>query len=405
MRGPIFYFILFFCFSVNIFAQEGYVISGVVKDKKEVLPGAGIYVSGYKIATVTNGDGKFSLPKLVPGNYDIVVQMIGYKPYSKNIIVTNQSVEVTITLNENTTLLNEVVIKPDPNRLYYLSLFKDYFIGKTPNAAECKIVNTDALTINDDKENGILTITANDFLIIENMALGYRIKYLLDVFEYQYKSRIFFYAGHPYFEEMDGTKSKKRRWAKNRGIAYKGSIQHFFKSLYDNKVSEEGFVINKLGTIPNANRKPDSLINANIKRLTEGQRGLVNVLTFNGNDSLSYWIKQRSMPKAMNIISRAPVLIDTLVKNFNKDLKMMQYNDALYVIYKNEIENAEYSLSGHKQNRTPGMGNFQISVIDLLLPTVRFYANGGISDPRSTLYKGYWAYEKVADMVPMDYVK
>ena len=35
---------------------------------------------------------------------------------------------------------------------------------------------------------------------------------------------------------------------------------------------------------------------------------------------------------------------------------------------------------------------------------VRFYENGGILDSRSMLFEGFWAYEKVADMVPMDYV-
>lgn len=396
--------ILFFCFYLKTFAQDGYVISGTVKDKQEALPGAAIYISGYKITTVTNGDGKFSLPKLAPGNYNILVQMIGYTPYSKNIIISNQPVQVTITLIENTTLLKEVVIKPDPNRLYYFSLFKDYFIGKTPNSAACKILNPDVLNFNDDKEAGKLTITANDFLIIENLALGYKLKYLLKNFEYDYQSKIVFYAGYPYFEELNGNRAKKKKWLKNREIAYNGSTQHFFKSLYDNTITENGFIINKLDTIPNRIRKPDSLINANIKRLTAGQQGLINTLTFNGNDSLSYWLKQRSKPKTLNTINRGNVLIDTLVKKLNNDLKMMQFKDALYVIYKNEMESSAYATSGLKQNRPPDIGNYQISVIHLHKPTISFYSNGGIYDPKSCIYSGYWSYEKIADMVPMDYM-
>lgn len=399
------FFIILFCFSVNIFAQEGYVISGIVKDKKEVLPGAAVYVSGYKIATVTNGDGKFSLPKLAPGNYDILVQMIGYTPYSKNIIISNQSVQVAITLIENTTFLNEVVIKPDPNRLYYISLFIDHFIGKTPNSAQCKILNTQVLTIDDDKQNRKLTISASDFLIIENQALGYRIKYLLENFEYDYTSKIIYFAGHPSFEELKGNRAKQKKWLKNREIAYNGSTQHFFKSVYHKKVTEEGFVINKLATIPNLSRKPDSLIKANIKKLTAGKQGLINTLTFNGDDSLSYWIRQRNLPKTINTLNRADVLIDTLVKKHNNDLKMMQYTDALYIIYKNEKEGSSYASSGHQQNRPPDIGNYQVSILYLRQPSVLFYANGGVYDPRSVLYSGYWAYEKTADMMPMDYMK
>ncbi|SFH16436.1 carboxypeptidase-like regulatory domain-containing protein [Pedobacter insulae] len=396
-------FILCVCLSAHVFAQEGYIISGTIKDKKEVLPGASVYVSGYKIATVTNGDGKFSLPKLAPGNYDILIQMIGYNPYSKNIIISDKAIDVTITLTENTTFLKEVVIKPDPNRAYYLALFKEYFIGKSPNAAQCKILNTNVLNFYDDKETRTVTTTASDFLIIENVALGYRIKYLLESFEYDYKTKIIYYAGHPHFEELSGSKAKKKKWLRNREIAYNGSIQHFFKSLYHNTIAENGFVINKLGTIPNTNRKPDSLINANIKRLTAGKQGLVNSLTFNGDDSLSYWIKQRNLPKTFNTVNRADVLIDTLVKRQDKDLKMIKFKDALYIIYKNETEDSAYTHSGHKQNRPLDVGNFQISVLSLIEPSISFYANGGVYSPKSSLYSGYWAYEKMADMVPMEY--
>jgi hypothetical protein len=396
---------LFFLFAYTYcLAQETYSISGIVKDKKETLPGAAIYISGYKISTITNNEGKFSLPKLAPGNYDILVQMIGYTPFSKNIILTDQSVNISITLTENTTLLKEVVIKPDPNRAYYMALFKDFFIGKSPNSTQCKILNTQVLSVDDDKQNGVLNMSASDFLIIENQALGYRIKYLLENFEYNYKTKIIYYAGHPYFEELNGSKSKKRRLLKNRAIAYNGSVQHFFKSLYQNKIAEEGFTINKFGTINNPNRKPDSLINANIRRLTAGQQGLKNILTFTGGDSLSYWLKQRAEPKILNTISRKDVLIDTLVKTFNINQKMMNYSDALYVIYKNEIESPEYFFSGHRQNRTPDLGKFQISIVNLLEPPIRFYSNGGIFNPRSALYSGYWAYEKIADLVPMDYI-
>lgn len=399
------FFILFLFFCLSAIAQEGYVISGTVKDKKGILPGASVYVSGYKITAITNADGKFTLPKLPVGKYDILVQMIGYSPYSKNIVISNQAVQVQVTLEENTTLLNEVVIKPNPNRAYYLSLFKDHFIGMTPNAEQCKILNTEVLSMDDDLANSLLTITAHDFLIIENQALGYRLKYLLNTFEYDYKTKVIYYSGLPYFEELTGSNSKRKRWIKNREIAYGGSATHFFTSLYHNKVAEEGFVINKLATIPNSARLPDSLIDANIKRLTAGRQGLINTLKFNGDDSLSYWIKQRSVPKTINTLNRADVVVDTLVRTFNRELKMMKYKDALYVIYKNEKEGSTYSLSGQRQNRPPDIGNNQVSILYLREPIIRFYANGGIFDPQAALFSGYWGYEKIADMLPLDYIK
>ncbi|TCC86914.1 carboxypeptidase-like regulatory domain-containing protein [Pedobacter frigiditerrae] len=397
-----FLFILFFC-CVNALAQS-FSITGTVSDKVGLLPGAAVYLSGYKIATVTDNDGKFVLPRLAPGNYDILVQMIGFLPYTKNVLISDKSVNVSIALQENTTMLKEVIIKPDPNRAFYIALFKDYFIGKTPNAAECTILNTDVLVFDDDKDARILTAKANDFLIIENKALGYRIKYLLQDFEYNYKTKIIYFAGLPSFEDLKGSKSKQKNWLKKRAIAYNGSIQHFFKSLYNNTLAAEGFVINKIADIPNTSRKPDSVINANIKRLTTGQAGLSNLITFNGTDSLSYWLKQRSQPKTLSALNRKDVDIDTLVKPFNSDLKMMNFKDGLYVIYKDEKEIPSFNFSAHRQNRPPELNNYQISVVNLVEPPVRFYANGGVLETRSLIYKGYWAYEKIADIVPMDYI-
>lgn len=399
--------ILFFIFALHAigFAQATYSISGNVVDiNKTPLPGVAVYVSGYQIATVTNADGKFTLPKLAAGNYDILVKMIGFESYSKTVEISNQSVNLNIVLKENITTLNEVVIKPDPNRAYYISLFKEFFIGKTPNSRECSVLNTDILRIEDDKQNSVINIKADDFLIIENKALGYQIKYLLDYFEYNYKTRIIFYAGRPFYSQLKGGNAKQKKWQKNRDIAYKGSIQHFFKSLYANKIEEEGFVINKIISIPNPTRLPDSLINANIKRLTAGQNGTLRLLTYNGSDSLNYWLKQRNQSKQVNVVNRANVLIDTLVKPFNSELKQMSYADALYVIYKNEKEDATFANSGHQQNRPPDLNGYQISIVELLEPTVKFYASGGILDPRSLLYKGFWAYEKMADLMPMDYI-
>lgn len=404
MTKSLLIFILFFgCFNLTL-AQNTYTVSGTIRDNKETLPGAAVYVSGYKIATVSNNEGKFTLPKLAPGNYDILVQMIGYLPYSKNVIISDKAVTLNITLQENISLLKEVVIKPDPNRAYYVALFKDFFIGKTPNAANCKILNTHVLIIDDDKTQSLLTIKSSDFLIIENKALGYKLRYLLEYFEYDYHKKMIFYAGHPHFEEMKGSRVMQKKWLKNREIAYNGSSEHFFKSLYDNTIMQEGFVINKISKIPNTSRPPDSLINAKIRQLTLGRNGLTNVLTFDGSDSLSYWLKKRKDPKEFSVVSRKDVLVDTLVKTLNNDLKTIKYNDELYVVYKNEKETPAYNSSGLKQNRPMDLEGYQISIVQLLHPSASFYANGTISDPRALLYKGFWAYEKVADMVPMDYI-
>eukprot|EP01132_Coremiostelium_polycephalum_P020110 gene20110-23905_t len=232
-------FFILLLFSTSVYSQN-LSISGEVKDKKgETLPGAGIYLSGYKMATVTNNEGRFVLTGLKPGNYDVLVQMMGFLPFTKNVILSDKSVSIDIKLEENTIQLNEVVIRTDPNREHYINLFKEFFIGKTPNAEKCKLLNPQVLDVDYDNNARLLTVKSNEFLVIENKALGYRLKYLLQYFEYNYNTRTIYYAGLPNFEELKGSSSKKRTWAKNREIAYYGSSQHFFKSLYQNRTKEE----------------------------------------------------------------------------------------------------------------------------------------------------------------------
>ena len=43
----------------NAIAQNTFSIRGLVRDQKDGLPGASIYLSGYKIATVADNDGRF----------------------------------------------------------------------------------------------------------------------------------------------------------------------------------------------------------------------------------------------------------------------------------------------------------------------------------------------------------
>ena len=178
----------------NAIAQNTFSISGLVRDQKDGLPGASIYLSGYKIATVADNDGRFKLSNLKPGSYDLLVQLVGYLPYSKSVIISDKSVQVELVLKENVAQLDEVVIRADPNRQKYINQFKEFFIGKTPNATQCKILNPQVLNVDYDVTKSTLTVSTTEFLVVENKALGYRLKYMLDHFEYNSRTHIIYYS-------------------------------------------------------------------------------------------------------------------------------------------------------------------------------------------------------------------
>lgn len=398
------FFLLLGC---NVFSQNTFSISGKVRDNQGGLPGAGVYLSGYKIATVADNNGNFNLPNLKPGSYDLLVQMVGYLPYSKSVIISDKSIQVDLLLKENTVQLNEVTIRADPNRAKYIKQFTEYFIGITPNSKQCKILNPQVLNVDFDVTKSLLTVKTTEFLIVENKALGYRLKYMLDYFEYNSRTHIIYFSGHPFFEELKASTTKKKKFIEARETAYYGSSQHFFRSLYENRSKEEGFLINKIIKTPNPNRYPENIINENITKIKTipektGIRKVAGKIDFG---LLEFWTKQKEMPKFIDKFSRANVNPDTLVHDYNENLKWINYTDALCIQYTKEKESLAYSNTGFWIFRPLDVPENEISVVNHTSSyPIRFYANGGIYDSRSMLYEGYWAYEKVGDMVPMDYI-
>ena len=391
----------------NVFSQHTFSISGKVRDNQGGLPGAGIYLSGYKIATVADNNGNFNLPNLKPGSYDLLVQMVGYLPYSKSVIISDKPVQVDLLLKENTVQLNEVTIRADPNRAKYIKQFTEYFIGITPNSKQCKILNPQVLNVDFDVTKSLLTVNTTEFLIVENKALGYRLKYMLDYFEYNSRTHIIYFSGHPFFEELKSSTAKKKKYIEARETAYYGSSQHFFRSLYENRSKEEGFLINKIIKTPNPNRYPENVINENITKIKTipEKTGIRKVAGKIDLGLLEFWTKQKEMPKFIDKFSRADVNPDTLVHDYNENLKWINYTDALCIQYTKEKESLAYSNTGFWIFRPLDVPENEISVVNHTSSyPIRFYANGGIYDSRSMLYEGYWAYEKVGDMVPMDYI-
>ena len=387
---------------ISVSVQDTYQISGVVKDKEgRPVPGARILLSNYKIGTVSDNQGKFIIVGLKPGNYNLLVEMMGFQPLNNNVLITNSPADIEIFLSEQVKLLNEVVIMADPNRKKYLNSFKKSFIGTTPNAKHCDIINPEVLYTSYDRENQILKVTADELLLIENKALGYRIKYLLKYYERDEQTGVVVFYGYPYFEEMEARPRKRRKYLKSREKAYVGSPQHFFRSLYHNQVKEEGFIINDLIKAPNVFKLSTATINKHVN-IAGNVRIKGNV--WSKKDSLNYLALMKKESDTLEVLIRKDISANELVKPLAGSLKLMELKQALYITFTGEKEDQSYVGSGYRIERPRDLAPFQISLVYPMKGPVGFYENGGLYDPGSVLFEGVWAYEKVADMVPMDYI-
>ena len=102
-------------FSFSVFSQTQIQLQGKVLDSKTLEPLAFSYVTvqGVALGTVTNGEGEFLLN--IPTKYkdnNIVFSYLGYLRKSFSINALQALNPLVVNLEENTTLIGEVVIKP-----------------------------------------------------------------------------------------------------------------------------------------------------------------------------------------------------------------------------------------------------------------------------------------------------
>ncbi len=213
---------------------QTYSITGTVSDEKGPLPGATVFIDNSKHIMATNNEGKFNFGNIQPGTYEVVVKMIGFKVFSQSVSVKNKPIDVSVKLKESNTTLNAVNINAvtGAEREVYLQLFIKYFIGQSANAEKCTLLNPDAINFNFDKRNNILEATSDEFIIVENKGLGYKLHYLAAEFKVDMRNRTLANNGSLYFEDMQGTKSQLEKWEMNRKLTYEGSMGHFFKAAF-----------------------------------------------------------------------------------------------------------------------------------------------------------------------------
>jgi len=101
----IFGFAFLLCVASNAYAQVGGSLGGVVKDSEGgVMPGVNVtalnIVLGANFATVTDGQGLYSFPKLPVGRYDLTMQLDGFQTQKR----TDIQVDADSALQMNVTL-------------------------------------------------------------------------------------------------------------------------------------------------------------------------------------------------------------------------------------------------------------------------------------------------------------
>lgn len=233
------------------FTQQ--TLSGFVYSAKDstALETVSIYFDGTTLGTITNKNGYYSIPIEDGIKSPLVISNLGYTPVYVSDYLNSSGEISAIYLTENTEVLGTVYLENDDwSRKRKLNIFRNEFLGNTPEALQCKIVNEDAVRLHYSKSNMQLTAWSNEPLILENKFLGYTVQYTLTDFSVNFEKSLtsgfeyitmVYSEGFSFFKEL---KSKtKRRYLKNREHSYLGSTLHFMRSLAQERLTENKFRI------------------------------------------------------------------------------------------------------------------------------------------------------------------
>ncbi len=348
--------------TTNSFAQTYFTISGKVSADANgtVLQAASVFAQNTTVGTVTDAEGNFKL-SLPNGGYDLIISYTGYKTEIKRITTADANESIQIKLKEKEKELEAVAVTSSnevtDGMAKYGSFFKDEFIGKSINAQQCSLQNPEVLHFFFSKKKNRLKITATSPLIIKNNALGYNIKYALDSFTHEYKTEISTYTGYPLFENMLADSIQMQKWNMARNEAYKGSTLHFMRSLFRKSLNEEKFEI-------------QFIIKGTSKDEAIKLKDVYAALNYEKTDSTQ---TVEVFPNQNNV-----GVLYTAQKPSNEFIKENP----------SEPKDFKFSMMSIKPNES-----------------IIIEQNGYYYDQNDVTTSGYWAWDKVGDQLPYDYVE
>jgi hypothetical protein len=258
-------FLVILCFNTAAFCQ---VVTGTVIDKKDrsKIGYATIYFNGTFIGTSSDINGDFKLDVSKSASMPLTVSCIGY--FSRTLTDFSADKPLIIYLEPKDIEMNEIVVAAKSlsrKRKANLRLFKDEFLGVTAIAKSCEIMNEKDITFNYGSDRDTLKAFASKPIVINNKALGYKISYYLDKFEYDKNSMSFRYSGNMIFnEDLATDETNGELYQKNRKLTYLGSRMHFFRSLWADDLFLSGFEVR---SSDNKNLSYDDLVIKEISKI------------------------------------------------------------------------------------------------------------------------------------------
>ena len=392
---------------MNLSAQSQIRVDGQVRDARtqQPLAFATVFLANTTYGTTTDSTGHFALAGMPAGHYELMVSYVGYDLY-KSLFDLRQSVTLTPGL-QPAAQLDEVMVRPAQNRPADYRQFLREFLGASALSQQCRIENPAEVVVVVDQRRQELVAVAPRHLSVINQALGYRITYHHFDFRVDYTSRRITFVAAPMFEELKSTNTQQQqRWEANRRKAYAGSLPHFLRSVREDRLTQEGFRVQAMVSAPNS-----TPIQLRIKQAGDSLAAILTpapgIVALVYQPALSAAQISQTRTEAGQVRLQSPFDLRVTYQGEQPD---NQYVAHVLEARRNELLNvAKNQWQANKAEITLGRNQLyepvlEVSELHLLGPAALIQPNGYLTNPLSVKVDGYWAFEKVGEALPFDYV-
>ena len=211
---------------------------------------ATVYINKQTIGTISDTEGNFTLENVqLPAN--IIISHLNYNV--QNILVEEPNGKpLTILLDKKINEIEEVSIIGKNLWEKYIRIFKRQLLGTDEWGWEAKLLNPEVVQFRsgdpDSSKHFELHAWANAPLQISLPKLGYQLHFDLVEFFIGYdetiRRDILKYVGYYYYQPLiPKNRFEEYLIKKNRLQVYYNSSMHFLRSLYNNELKANGYIL------------------------------------------------------------------------------------------------------------------------------------------------------------------
>ncbi len=369
---------------------QTFSIKGTVTDAitKQPLSGAVVFINYSSKASISDSAGNFIINDVTEKYCDLIVHKQGYENIEyrfsyqanpKNIHFLAIQQIIDSSFNQSNDLI-------EMNLQKWSSFFMQNFVGLSLNANQCVLTNPKALRFYYDSVSESFAANATEPLLIFNEGLGYMMNFVLDEFIIKSKGESYL-RGYVWYKNLSSKNPEVlKKWQQRRIDAYNGSALHFMRSLYQNKIVDDGFEVREVIKLYDDDPLYSSAFNKkNIKT------GIERIKTSDDkiiDKNYVEWVEKNKLSA------------DYFFKyDSSNQYFYLNTNHVLQITYKKGVEDYAYTV----RNNTDG--SFPISYIAVNNDEhkIRVENNGAYYDIWDLIKDGYWRWLKLADQLPIDF--